>query len=217
MSPAVVSLCDLTGNMVRPWAEAGCECWCVDVQHSIRRDRQEKVGNGIINFVWGDARSWRMPERLRGRVIQFFAFPPCTELTCTGARDFQKKAGWMLADALQIFDSCEMAASYLGVSYMLENPATNRLNTHRRPPEHKFHPWEYAGYLDNPEEDNTSKNTGLWCGHGFVMPEKKPVAGPHRQDCWEESPGEERANIRSATPRGFAKAVFEANFRDPMF
>ena len=39
--PAVISLCDKTGNMVRPWAEAGFECICVDIQHSIRKDRRE--------------------------------------------------------------------------------------------------------------------------------------------------------------------------------
>ena len=29
----VISCFDLTGNMVRPWAEAGYLCYCVDVQH----------------------------------------------------------------------------------------------------------------------------------------------------------------------------------------
>ena len=31
----VLSLCDLTGNMARPWAEAEFECICVDFQHRI--------------------------------------------------------------------------------------------------------------------------------------------------------------------------------------
>ena len=43
----VISLCDLTGHMVLPWAEAGYECWCVDVQHSIRKERVE----GLLHFV----------------------------------------------------------------------------------------------------------------------------------------------------------------------
>lgn len=29
----VLSLYDYTGEAVRPWAEAGFECWCYDVQH----------------------------------------------------------------------------------------------------------------------------------------------------------------------------------------
>lgn len=175
--PAVISLCDRTGNMVRPWAESGCECWCVDTQHSIRKDRTERVVDGLIHFVWGDARSWRLPVAARGRVVQFFAFPPCPHLTCTAARDFQKKGGWMLADAVQLFDSCEVAASYCGAPYMIENPATSRLNTHRRPPDFKFHPWQYAGYLPDIETDNTTKNTGLWVGGGFVIPPPDARAG----------------------------------------
>ncbi len=148
--------------MVRPWAEAGFECWCVDVQHSIRRDRVEKVGPGSIRFVWGDVRSWCPSDGVGIRML--FGFPPCTDLTCTGARDFQKKRGWALADGLQLFDSCMMAAVYSGAPFMIENPATSRLNTHRRPPDYKIHPWEYAGYLDDIQTDNTSKLTGLWTG-----------------------------------------------------
>lgn len=211
MQPVVVSLCDRTGNMVRPWAKAGYECWCVDIQHSIRRDRVQEVGAGLIRYVWGDVRSWALPKELTGRVKMGFAFPPCTELTCSGARDFRKKRGWALADGLQCFDSCMVALTFSGAPYMIENPATSRINTHREPPHHKFHPWEYAGYLPDIETDNTSKNTGLWIGGGFVIPEPKPAPAPHRQDCWVESPGEDRDDIRSVTPMGFAHAVFQAN------
>lgn len=35
----VLSMCDRTGNMVRLWADAGFECWCVDTGHSIRKDK----------------------------------------------------------------------------------------------------------------------------------------------------------------------------------
>lgn len=41
MLAAVISLCDETGNMVRPRADAGYPCFCFDVKHSIRRPRQE--------------------------------------------------------------------------------------------------------------------------------------------------------------------------------
>ena len=64
---SAIFLCDLTGNMARPWAEAGYECWCIDIQHSIRRDRTVRVGDGAIHFVWGDARSYCPPQRGRRR------------------------------------------------------------------------------------------------------------------------------------------------------
>lgn len=44
--PAMISLCDVTGVMAEPWAEAGYDCYCVDVQHSIRRDRTVEFGGG---------------------------------------------------------------------------------------------------------------------------------------------------------------------------
>ncbi len=29
----ILSLCDYTGNMVKPWAHAGHDCYIVDIQH----------------------------------------------------------------------------------------------------------------------------------------------------------------------------------------
>lgn len=209
--PTAIFLCDLTGNAAQPWAEAGYECYCIDIQHSIRRDRVKTVGQGRIHFLWGDARSWCPPSAAVAGLRFIAAFPPCPHLTCTAARDFKKKGGWMLADAVQLFDSCMTVCSFSGVPFFVENPATSRLNTHRREPDHKFHPWEYAGYLPDAQAENTSKLTGLWVGGGFVMPPKKPAPEPHRQDCWMSTPSDDRADIRSATPLGFSRAVFEAN------
>lgn len=84
---AVISLCDRTGNMVRSWAEAGYECWCFDIGHSIRSPRQE----GNIHFVWGDARAVERPTDKPIAVV--FGFPPCTHVACSGARDFATKGG----------------------------------------------------------------------------------------------------------------------------
>lgn len=210
--PIILSECDRTGNAVRPWAEAGWECWCVDTQHSIRkrmRGRVTSVGEGTIRYIWGDVRSWVLPGDVC--VAFYLAFPPCTHLTCSGAQDWQTKRGYALADALQTFDACERAAAMAGCPYAIENPALSRLSTNRRSPDHTFHPWEYAGYLPDHEVDNTEKRTGLWSGAGFVMPSRKPAPAPHRQDCWRASPGDDRADDRAETPMGFARAVYEAN------
>ncbi len=202
----VISMCDRTGNMVRPWAEAGYECWCVDTQHSIRRDRSERVGAGVIHFVWGDCRSWRLPIAARNRVKIGFGFTPCTHLACSGARDFQKKSGWMLADGIQLFDSVEVAFSFGGFPYMMENPK-GRLSTHRRKPDHKFQPWEYG--------DLWFKETWLWTGNGFSIPipvNTRPPEGT-TEKIFKMSPSDDRDNLRSETPPGFARAVFNANHR----
>lgn len=200
----VVSLCDKTGIMVLPWAEeAGYECYCVDVQHSIRKETHVIAGSGgIVHYVWGDARSWLPPAGKRIGIV--FSFPPCTHLTCSDARDFKNKRGWMLCDGVQIFDSCQLAGAYSGVPYMSENPI-GRLNTHRRKPDHVFEPWQYG--------DMYTKKTGIWSGNGFVMPKPMITVKPKgiESKMHKLPPSDDRADIRSQTPPGFAAAVFKAN------
>lgn len=207
MTDAAVFLCDESGVMARPWAEAGIECWCVDVQHSIRRDRKD----GNINFVWGDARSWTPPAGLN--ILFVAAFPPCTHVSVSGTRDHPKKRGHMLRDALETFEACRQAAAWSGAPYCIENPVGILSSIpHIGKPDFYFHPWEYAGWNEN---DHYTKKTCLWTGNGFVMPPKRPAAhlahiAPDNRIHF-ASPSSDRGDIRSVTPAGFAVAVFEAN------
>ena len=202
---AAVFLCDLTGHMAMPWAEAGYECWCVDVQHSIRRERVE----GRVHFVWGDARTWTPPAGLDIRFVA--AFPPCTHVAGSGARDFATKRGQMLRDALETFEACRQAAAWSGAPYMVENPVGVLSGIpHIGKPDHYFDPWEYAALC---AEDNYTKKTCLWTGNGFVMPPRQPAPwlGEPDDRIHKAPPTDDRADIRSATPLGFARAVFAAN------
>jgi hypothetical protein len=202
--PIVVSLCDLSGNFVRPWAGAGFDCYCVDVQHSIRRPRRE----GNITYVWGDVRSWVPPD---APIAFVAAFPPCTHLAVSGARDFQTKGLPLLSDALELFNACVMAAEWSGAPYLIENPI-GVLSSHHRKPDHTFDPCEFGAYLD-PPGDAYTKRTCLWTGNGFVMPERRPVDPDEGSKMHLLPPSPDRADLRSATPMGFARAVFEANCR----
>jgi len=209
MNQAVISLADLTGNMARPWAEAGYECWCVDTQHSIRKARQESVGAGVINYVWGDVRTFRRPTTLP---IAFgMAQTPCTHTAVSGARDFAIKGGMMLRDALETFEAARQILDWSGAPWMQENHVTMLANIpHIGKPDHYFHPWQYAGLC---EDDNYTKKTCIWGGNGFVMP--APCPAPHLgvpdNRIHFASPTDDRGDIRSAAPMGFARAVFHAN------
>lgn len=195
----VVSLCDLTGNMVRPWAEAGFECYAVDIQHSIRKDRREDFpGGGSINYVWGDVRSWTPTQR----VGIGFAFTPCTNLAVSGARDFAKKGWPMLRDGIDLFHAAVTAFGWAGCPWMAENPV-GRISGIMGQAEHTFDPCDYG--------DPYTKKTCLWTGGGFIMPPKNRVEPTEGSKMHLIPPGPERANQRSATPMGFARAVFEAN------
>jgi hypothetical protein len=199
--PIVVSLCDLTGAFVRPWAAAGFECYCVDTQHSIRRERVD----GRIHYVWGDVRSWSPPAP----VAFLAAFPPCTHLAVSGARDWKTKGLPMLRDALDLFNACDQVARWSGAPYFIENPV-GALSSHHRKPDHTFNPCDFGGYLD-PPGDSYTKKTCLWVGNGFVMPPKRPVQPTEGSRTLSIPSGPERTNLRSATPAGFAQAVFNAN------
>jgi hypothetical protein len=216
MKKAAIFLCDITGIMARPWAEAGCICICVDLHknNSIRatnkgNHRVEKVGAGEIHFVWGDARSWK-PSQFdkhffsKYEIVFVACFPVCTNLAGSGAQDWGLKGLAMLTDGLMLFNACEQVADWSGSPYCLENPV-GCIPTHHRKPDFYFQPWFWG--------DLYTKKTCLWVGNGFIMPQADYITAPPgtKQKIWLEPPGENRQDIRSETPAGFARAVFEAN------
>jgi hypothetical protein len=196
---ACVFLCDRTGNMARPWAEAGYRCICYDWQHSIRRDRVR----GNITFRWADVRSLT-PEDLPDDAAFAFAFPDCTHLALSGARDFKPKRLQLFIDALTLVEACRRLLCGLRCPWGLEQPMS-RLSTAWRPPDHKFSPWMYG--------EDYQKETWIWSGGGFVMPPPLVAAKPEgvKESIWSMPPSPDRKDLRAVTPMGFARAVFEAN------
>lgn len=200
----VISLCDKTGNIVAPWADAGFDCWCFDIGHPIRVPRH--VGN--IHYVWGDVRTLRRP--VRGPIAIVFAFPPCTDVAISGARDFETKGGMILRDALEIFEACRQVCEWSDAPYMIENPVTYFASIpHIGKPQHYFHPCHFTRFAFG---ENYSKKTCLWTGNGFVMPDpsQADLDAPDARILL-ASEGEGRADFRSATSIGFSRAVFAAN------
>jgi len=77
----VLSLCDRTGNMVRPWLEAGSHAVTVDLQeaaltHPLRKHLMVDVRDAATIY---EAIGFERP-------LCTFAFPPCTHLASSGAR-----------------------------------------------------------------------------------------------------------------------------------
>lgn len=202
MNGIVLSLCDRTGVMVRDWADAGYECWIVDLQHEpgIHRD-------GNIVRVGCDLLRW-LPPRKNFKAA--FAFPACTDLAVSGARWFKDKGLSGLGSAIELVERCRDIVEWCECPWLLENPI-GTLSTYWRKPDYQFDPCDFAGYLDDPKIDAYTKRTCLWTGGGFVMPETRPVVPIHGSKMHRLPPSVERANLRSVTPAGFAKAVFDAN------
>jgi len=199
---AVLSLCDLTGNVVRPWAEAGFDCLCVDIQH--QGERQE----GNITYIGADLLSWLPPPRQYAIV---FAFPPCTNVAVSGARWFRNKGLGGLAEAVELLEVCRRICEWSQSPWVIENPVSV-FASYWRKPDYTFNPCDYGGWL-TPPGDTYTKKTCLWTGNGFIMPDPKPVEPVEGSKMHLMPPSKDRANKRSETPRGFARAVFEGNFK----
>jgi len=203
---AAIFLCDRTGTMARPWAEAGYFCYCVDTQHQIRKPHIE----GNIHYVWGDVRSWCPPEPVK--IVFVAGFPPCTHVASSGAQDWLLKGHYLLTDSLQLWTACVQLGTWSGAPFCVENPR-GTLSRHMRDPDFIIHPYEYAGYLPEATQSKEAytKETWLWVGNGFRLPRARRVEPKRGSVILDLPPSEERADFRSETPLGFALAVFEAN------
>lgn len=199
----MLSLCDLTTVMARPWADAGILCYCVDIQHPPGETRE-----GNIVRVGADLTTWLPP---REDILFVAGFPPCTHLAVSGARWFADKGVGALAEGLALVARAAEIGEWSDAPWFVENPVST-ISSYWRKPDVLFDPYEYGGYAGG-EGDGYTKRTCLWTGNGFVMPEKRPIQldiDTHDR-IHKAAPGPERSNLRSATPGGFARAVFEAN------
>jgi hypothetical protein len=203
MTQTVISLCDRTGNMVAPWLAAGYRAITVDLQSP------PNVLHSRRHHLVSDVRRVTMADFAGHDIAAMFAFPPCTHLAVSGARWFQSKGMGALIEALEIVEACRNLCEASGAPYMIENPVST-LSTYWRKPDHIFHPWHYTAHAP---ADNYSKKTCLWTGNGFVMPRPAVEAGLGEPDdrIHKAPPSDDRSDFRSATPMGFARAVFEAN------
>lgn len=236
MTEFVLSLYDYTGEALKPWAKAGYACMAFDILHDGSRIDMFK-GGGYIHYQHADLHELdtlhKIYKRYFGTNIAFaMAFPVCTDLAVSGAAhfarkrakdpEFQNKAAEHAFNAAHLFEC-------LNVPYFVENPVSV-LSSLWRKPDHSFHPFEYGGYIPDsekehprwpeyiPAQDAYKKKTCLWTGGGFVMPERRPVDCSAYYGNGYSKPmmklggkSQRTKNIRSATPRGFAQAIFEAN------
>ena len=227
----VLSLYDFTGEALRPWAEAGYTCYAYDIQHPVEGRKE-----GNINYLHADLHNieslFEILEVHQGEDVVFaMAFPVCTDMAVSGAAHFARKA-----EADPLFQDkavtyamwCAELFEDLRVPYFIENPVSV-LATKWRKPDHRFQPYEYGGYIPDdqaehprwPEyiaaRDAYPKKTCLWTGGGFTMPEPKPVdvvGGYSTQHLKLGGKSQRTKDIRSATPRGFAIAIYESNKGD---
>ena len=228
----VISLYDYTGEALKPWAMAGYQCHAFDIQHE-NKVIETFEGGGTIKYRYADLHDMSSLDDIynflsKKEVTFAMAFPVCTDMAVSGAAHFKRKR-----EADPLFQ--RKAANYaiwcaelfqaLDCPYFIENPVSV-LSTLWRKPDYSFHPFEYGGYIEPQDAEHPkwpeyiapmdayTKKTCLWTGGYFTMPDPSPVepeAGYSRQHRKLGGRSMKTKNIRSATPRGFAQAVFNAN------
>lgn len=222
---------DGSGFMGLPWAERGCDVYCFNADSGNHGEYKFKADHPMIHYVdmWIDEKfTYNMSFRHdipRPDII--FGFPDCTMFAHSGAQ--HERTDDELKYALQMAKAVKQAGESYGVPWMIENPV-GKLSDPKMmgKPNFYFHPRDFGGYLRPEEEtfhpkmprcDNYTKKTCIWHGNGFIEPERLPAPdGVDGYDFfwgWKFLGGKSARTkqLRSLTPRGFARAVFKANFK----
>jgi hypothetical protein len=222
MMKNIICLCDYTGIFGELWAANGYNVILVDPQHpkGINKDGNYiKVGGTISEYIDYLSSIIKM-----GNTQLVVGFPPCTDVAVSGAAHWEnkyKQDRYFQARAAIIAQECKTIGELSQVPWFFENPVSGFSKIFGKP-NFIFNPYEFGGYL--PEDDKHPlypefikprdaypKKTCLWSGGGFELPEiRRVVCDPGYSDQHNKLGGKslKTKNIRSATPRGFATAVF---------
>lgn len=193
--PTIVSLFDYSGRWSEPWVVNGFNVIRVDIKRGV------------------DVMTWSLPSECV--CVWLLAAPPCTHFASSGAQYWaQKDSDGRTEQALALVHRTMDIVNELRPKFwILENPV-GRLPKFIGPYEVKVHPYMFAGYSPNPQEDRYTKATCLW--GDFDLPEPKPLPPLRvcRQGSWLQRLGgssERTKELRSMTPLGFAWACYYGN------
>ena len=233
----VIFMFDVTGIMAQPWLDNGYTAYCFDGQHPTGAHPDKDNPNYIKVGLWFTQDNEENLKNIlavtgKDNIHMVFGFPECTDLAVSGATWFAKKRAFdpeFQTKAMTFVYLVELLGAMFNCPWALENPVSV-ISTKWRKPDYRFHPFQYGGYIpydqaEHPRwpeyiaaKDAYKKNTCLWTGGGFVMPYKISVdPEAYHGNGYSTSmmklggKSQRTKDIRSATPRGFAIAVYEAN------
>ena len=186
----ILSLFDFTGAWSKPYREAGYDVIQVDI----------KLGIDILEWDY---------KAITRPVHGILNATPCTAYSLSGTRWWAEKDSNGTTD---VFDrltrkGLEIINYFKPKWWVLENPI-GRID--KRIPELK--PYRRMEFDPCDFGDPYTKRTRLW-GEFSPFLIRTPVPPTEGSKMHLLPPGPDRARLRSATPEGFSRAVFEANHR----
>lgn len=121
-----------------------------------------------------------------------------------------EKAEQALIEGLALVDACLRQVALLSPEWwVLENPV-GRLKDFLGTAVYNYQPHWFAGLADDPDSEAYTKRTCLW-GKFNVPSDRAEVPPIHGSKMHLLPPSKDRAQLRSQTPQGFARAFFRAN------
>lgn len=172
----------------------------------------KRLDNPINIFKW----NYKSIKNVYG----ILAAVPCTDYAVSGAKHFkQKDKDGITAKSQQLVAKTKEIIDWFKPEgfWCIENPISriHTLNPWMGNPKFRFHPWEFAGYIQPKVIRYTNqynKRTCLW--GKFKHPIKKPLppAAKYYEGYTNLGGKSERTKeLRSATPMGFSIAFYEVN------
>lgn len=190
MSKTILSLFDHSGNWSAPYRKAGYNVIQVDLQNDGTDARllQRQVAKSLD-------RHSILPDQVYG----ILSAPPCQVFAGSGAR--WPRTNEDMIDGLSMVDAVMRYVVTLQPKFwVLENPI-GKLVRYLGKPAFYFNPCDFG--------DPYTKRTCLW--GNFNIPKFNRVEPEEGSKMHLLPPSDDRVNLRSATPKGFAKAFYEAN------
>lgn len=206
MKKIILDLCGGTGS----WSQF----YAADPDYDVRIiDPQEWVDE---DSGTGDVRFFQILDPKTDPVYGILAAPPCTIFSNAGARWWAGRSNEEKIDGISVMDACiriifaHKMQGHPMKFWALENPI-GKMTRFLGPHTFSFNPNEYAGYSDNPRENQYTKRTLLW--GEFNQPEKKelPAVDGSKLHLKYGGKSARTKRERSKTPDGFAKAFYIHN------
>lgn len=199
----ILSLFDRTGNWSKPYADAGYKVFTLDVQEGANR-----FGSFDLNMFESCSDLFEFLEDFGMNAVDgILAALPCTDFAASGARWWKgKDASGATDESVSLARlTLEIVETLKPAWWVLENPV-GRLP--RLVPE--LEPFGPLYFQPHEFGEPYTKKTGLWGEFNGDL-ERNHVEPVEGSKMWKLPPSAERANLRSATPAGFAKAFYNAN------
>lgn len=222
----IISVCDYSTIWGGAFIHHGFEVICIDPKHdkSISAKgsdsgKEVKLPNGCIGLAYTAASALDYCSKLTD-VYGVILAPPCTDFSSSGATNWKKKdaSGETKKSVQVVLDCLKIVEVTKPKFWVLENPIGRIAKLVPKIGKYKiiFHPHQYAGYLENPEEEAYTKKTLLYGNFNSNLIQKNipPAQG---SKIWNSYGGksEKTKEARSITPKGFSIAFAQAQLDFP--